>query len=59
MCRFTIRDVLWTTLVVAMGLGWWTDHRFEQRRQRQEKEALLEEIARVLHESTNDFGASE
>ena len=21
--RFTIRDVLWLTLVVAMGVGWW------------------------------------
>jgi hypothetical protein len=24
--RFTIRDLLWLTLVVAMGLGWWLDH---------------------------------
>jgi len=23
MFRFTIRDVLWLTVVVAMGLGWW------------------------------------
>jgi len=21
--RFTIRDLLWLTVVVAMGLGWW------------------------------------
>jgi hypothetical protein len=21
--RFSIRDLLWLTLVVAMGLGWW------------------------------------
>ena len=21
--RFSIRDLLWATLVVAMGLGWW------------------------------------
>jgi len=25
--RFTIRDLLWLTLVVALGLGWWLDHR--------------------------------
>ena len=25
--RFTIRDLLWLTLVVAMGLGWWIDRR--------------------------------
>jgi hypothetical protein len=25
MLRFTIRDVLWLTVVVAMGVGWWID----------------------------------
>ena len=25
--RFTIRDLLWLTLVVAMSVGWWLDHR--------------------------------
>jgi hypothetical protein len=25
--RFAIRDLLWLTLVVAMDLGWWADHR--------------------------------
>jgi hypothetical protein len=25
--RFSIRDLLWLTLVVAMGLGWWANHR--------------------------------
>jgi len=24
--RLTIRDVLWLTMVVAMGFGWWIDH---------------------------------
>jgi hypothetical protein len=27
MFRFTIRDVLWLTIVVAMGVGWWIEHR--------------------------------
>ena len=27
MFRFTIRDVLWLTVVVAVGVGWWADHR--------------------------------
>jgi len=27
MFRFTIRDVLWLTALVAMGVGWWIDHR--------------------------------
>ena len=26
MFRFTIRDVLWLTVVVATGPGWWADH---------------------------------
>ena len=26
MFRFTIRDVLWLTVVVAMGVGWWIEH---------------------------------
>jgi len=25
MFRFTIRDVLWLTALVAMGAGWWRD----------------------------------
>ena len=27
MLRFTIRDMLWLTVVVGMGVGWWIDHR--------------------------------
>ena len=26
MFRFTIRDLLWLTVVAAMGVGWWVDH---------------------------------
>ena len=25
MVRFTIRDVLWLTVVVALGVGWWLE----------------------------------
>jgi hypothetical protein len=25
--RFTIRDLLWLTVVVALAVGWWVDHR--------------------------------
>jgi hypothetical protein len=25
--RFTIRDLFWLTLVVALAVGWWFDHR--------------------------------
>jgi hypothetical protein len=27
MFRFTIRDVLWLMVVVALGLGWWVSYR--------------------------------
>jgi hypothetical protein len=27
MLRFTIRDVLWLTVVVALGRGWWVSYR--------------------------------
>ena len=27
MFRFTIRDALWLMVVVALGLGWWVDHK--------------------------------
>jgi len=27
MFRFTIRDVLWLTVVVALGVAWWIEHR--------------------------------
>jgi hypothetical protein len=26
MFRFTIRDVLWVTVVVGLGAAWWLDH---------------------------------
>jgi hypothetical protein len=27
MFRFSIRDVLWLTVVVGLALGWWLEHR--------------------------------
>lgn len=27
MSRFTIRDLLWLTVVVALAVGWWLEHR--------------------------------
>ena len=27
MFHFSIRDVLWLTVVVALGVGWWVEHR--------------------------------
>jgi hypothetical protein len=30
--RFTIRDFLWLTVVVALGVSWWIDHRLLDKR---------------------------
>jgi hypothetical protein len=27
MCRFTIRDVLWLTVVAALSVSWWVDNK--------------------------------
>ena len=40
MFRFTIRDVLWLTVVVALAVGWWMDHR-EQSSRRDTTWAML------------------
>jgi hypothetical protein len=32
MFRFNIRDVIWVTVVVAMGVGWWLTSRAADRR---------------------------
>lgn len=31
MFRFTIRDLLWLTVVVALGVGWLLEHRVAKR----------------------------
>lgn len=38
MFRFTIRDVLWLTVVVALGVGWWIDHLEQSAKIRNAKE---------------------
>ena len=65
MFRFTIRDVLWLTLVVAFALGWWAHHRASEARfptrrgtHQREKDAIRDEQAEALH-AGDDFGAIE
>jgi hypothetical protein len=47
MLRFTIRDLLWITVVVALGAAWYVDHRVQQRRLQQERAANVEAAAKV------------
>ena len=40
MFRFTIRDVLWLTVVVALAVGWWLDSRRSKERDAVQESAL-------------------
>jgi hypothetical protein len=42
MTRFTLRDVFWLTLVVAMGVGWWVHGRRQSAHNRQQAEKIRE-----------------
>jgi hypothetical protein len=42
--RFTIRDLLWLTALVAIGVGWWLDHRSIQRQFLAESNGLRAEF---------------
>jgi len=33
--KFTIRDILWLTILVAVSVAWWLDHRTSLRMQEQ------------------------
>lgn len=35
MFRFSIRDLFWATLVVALGLGWWLHYRAVEAKRQQ------------------------
>jgi hypothetical protein len=50
MFRFSLRDLLWLILVIAMALGWWTDRKLIERRHHREWEALYDENAMLRHE---------
>jgi len=62
MFRFTIRDVLWLTVVVALGVGWWLDRsRLESERddarifKQTEFEKMEREIRADLESAMRDF----
>jgi hypothetical protein len=46
--RFTIRDLLWRTLVAAMGLGWWADHYAYRKWVRDQTEHMVEEYKQLF-----------
>ena len=48
MFRFSIRDLLWLTLVVAMGLGWWNTWRTDHTDRFKRRAASLEEALQMI-----------
>jgi hypothetical protein len=43
--RFSIRDILWLTILVAVAVAWWLDHRASSRNQQQlPRELFLERL---------------
>src|SRR5688572_11143781 len=60
MFRFTIRDVLWLTVVVAIGVGWWIDHgriETERARWRRVSDAFEAKFREVENEQREDYSA--
>jgi len=48
MFRFTIRDVLWLTVVVGLAAGWWRDHVLDRE--------YREGVEKLAGEATRRFG---
>ena len=65
MLRFTIRDVLWLTVVVAFGVGWWRDAqirqsevaaaRMKQAQAEQRSEALKTQAEEAIAEARQHY----
>jgi len=47
--RFTIRDLLWLTLVVALIVGWWVDRRSIQRQSAVEFNEMRRDFITVMN----------
>jgi hypothetical protein len=54
MFRFSIRDVLWLTVVVGLGVGWWVDR--SALAPKAAKAAELERTANVLANELERYG---
>jgi hypothetical protein len=54
MFRFTIRDVLWLMVVLAVVVAWWLD-RIETNRVHSDLEAKNQELAKALREVTAEI----
>ena len=57
--RFTIRDLLWLTVVVALATGWWLDHRRLAVEPFKDDLQLVIGGGMVVHEMAADLSADE
>ena len=44
MLRFTIRDLLWLMMVVAVSLGWWAERAYDKRQSAIERKKLADDL---------------
>jgi len=45
MFRFTTRDILWLTALMAMGVGWWLDrHQQSQQHDKEVRQLLMKYV---------------
>ena len=42
--KFSIRDLLLVTVIVALAVGWWVDHRAQERLARLYRQRILAEL---------------
>jgi hypothetical protein len=50
MHRFTLRDLLWLTTLIATAAGWFADHALQQRKLQRERDVNIEAAAEVQTE---------
>ncbi len=56
--KFSIRDLLWLTVVVALGVAWWVD-RSQVAKDRQELQSSERELRRITgtqQKAIEDYG---
>jgi hypothetical protein len=52
MLRFTIRDVLWLTVVVALCCAWWLHHHYADARLRSQQDFLFNKAESLQRKAT-------
>ena len=51
MLKFTIRDLLWLMVVVALGVGWWLERREQDARVHQRVQFYMETMEKLQAEN--------